>query len=247
MTAAFRLSDFPPVLGWLMPPNSASREANERIGMALRQARKKAWGVYGSLARTAELAGVSQGTLSAIERGDHPISKVRPENLQRFPEAYGMTAAEFAQLTGVTLVIPAEGQPQPEHVRIVDNLHRVPVRTMAAAGEAFYSDASIIDYEYVPGDLYRPGMLVVKVMGDSMTPTITPGDYVYVDIRLTDKQHGKVFLVNIVGNGFVLKRAKQINDELWVLDSDNSNYPPLMPDEAQIVGQAYYRQRGDNL
>lgn len=230
-----------------MPPGNSSREANEKVGLALRQARKKAWGIYGSLARTAELAGVSQGTLSAIERGDHPISKVRAENLQNFPAAYGLTAQEFAQLTGVTMVIPAEGQVQPQNVRIVDNLHRVPVRTLAAAGPAFYTDGSIVDFEHVPGDLYRMGMLVVQVVGDSMTPTLNDGDYVYVDTRQVDCQEGKVVLAHLHGDGFVVKRIRNILGSA-ALDSDNAAHGAVRCDEADIVGTAYHRQpRGNSL
>jgi phage repressor protein C with HTH and peptisase S24 domain len=230
-----------------MPPANSTREANEKIGLALRQARKQAWGVYGSLARTAEMAGVSQGTLSAIERGDHPLSKVRAENLQNFPAAYGMTSQQFAQLTGVTFVIPAAGQSQPENVRITDNLHRMPVRTLAAAGDAFYTDGSIVDYEYVPGDLYRVGMLVVQVVGDSMTPALNDGDYVYVDTRHVDIQEGKIVLSHLHGDGFVLKRVRTVLGQA-ALTSDNADYGPVLADNADIVGTAYHRQpRGNSL
>lgn len=230
-----------------MPPSNTSREVNERIGMALRQARKKAWGVYGSLARTAELAGVSQGTLSAIERGDHPISKVRAENLQNFPHAYGMSPQEFSQITGVTLVIPAEGQPQPQHIRIVDNLHRVPVRTLAAAGDAFYTEGAIVDYEYVPGDLYREGMIVVQVIGDSMTPSLMDGDYVYCDSRCVEVLEGKVVLAHLHGNGFVLKRVRTLLG-IPTLASDNPAHGAARSDDANIIGTAYHRRpRGNSL
>lgn len=149
MTLAIDYNAFRP-WGFLVPPKSTQYEQNAKIGMALRQARKNAWGLRGSLARTAEMAGVSTALLSMIERGDHPISSVRPDSLRNFPEAYGMSAQDFAQLTGLTFVIPAEGQPQPENVRIVDNLHRVPVRTLAAAGDAFYTEGSIVDTSTCP-------------------------------------------------------------------------------------------------
>lgn len=58
------------------------------------------------------MAGVSVALLSMIERGDHPLQKVRTDALQRFPEAYGMSAQEFASLTGITLISSSTEEPQ---------------------------------------------------------------------------------------------------------------------------------------
>lgn len=246
MTLALDFSRTAP-WGFLVPPIKSSRIENERIGIALRQARKRTWGQRGSLARTAEMAGVSTALLSMIERGDHPITSVRADALRAFPAAYGMTSQEFAQLTGVTLVVPAEGQPQPENVRIVDNLYRVPVRTLAAAGPAFYTDGAIVDWEHVPADLYRRGMLVVQVVGDSMAPALQDGDYVYVDITHLDCQEGKIVLAHLHGNGLVLKRIRNIMGSP-ALDSDNPAHGVVRCDEANIIGTAYHRQpRGNSL
>lgn len=246
MTLAIDYSAITP-WGFLVPPSSSQYDHNVKVGLALRQARKKAWGLRGSLARTAEMAGVSTALLSMIERGDHPISSVRPDSLRKFPEAYGMSAQDFAQVTGLTFVVPAEGQPQPDNVRIVDNLHRVPVRTLAAAGDAFYTDGAIVDYEYVPGDLYRVGMLVVQVVGDSMMPTLLPGDYIYVDTRHLDVAPGKIVLAHLHGDGFVIKRIRELLGTP-TLDSDNPAHGAIHGDDATIIGTAYHRQpRGNSL
>ena len=247
MTAAtlvrdFGLSNFA-VSGWVMPPADSTKKENARIGLALRQARKKAWGGYGSLARTADVAGVSQGLLSMIERGEHALSKVRTENLQRFPEAYGMSAREFSQLTGLSVVVPTEE----ESVSVVDNIHQVPIRNMACAGPALYSEEAVLGMAYVDDRLFRSDMMVVLVNGDSMSPTIQSGDEVYIDTRQLEPSENKIFLVHIPGDGYVLKRAMRVAGH-WMLVSDNRAYAPLSPDEAHIIGRAYHHKpQGSDL
>ena len=228
---------FPPA-GLFMAPAESEREENRRVGLALRQQRKKHWGRYGSLARAAEVGGVSQGLLSMIERGEHPLSKVRAETLRGLLEAYGLTAGEFAELTGVSIVVQQEDAAPELSSQFVD-VHRLPIYNSAAAGRPFVGDDDILGIAYVADSLYRPTMKVIKVCGDSMAPTIEDGDQVFIDTNQRDPISNKIFAIHLPGDGLILKRAMQIAGH-WMLVSDNHKYPPLAPDEGVIVGRAYH-------
>ena len=182
---------------------------------------------------------ISQSHLSKIEKGHSPLAGLGAEKLNVLRQILGISSEEWVRRTGLNIVVAAS--PTPDEVRPILDLHRIPVRGLAAAGAAFYSDDNILDYEYVADDEYRVGMLAVQIEGDSMEPTIPDGSRVYVDSRLTDPQDGRMFLVHIHSNGFIVKRAKAVADT-WLLLSDNPKYPALTPDEATVVGQVYFVQ-----
>ena len=80
--------------------------SDEQIGLELRRIRKKKFGERGSLAKIAKDADVSIALLGAIERGDHSLIKVSQERVARLAQAYGLSAEEFADMTGLSIVVP---------------------------------------------------------------------------------------------------------------------------------------------
>lgn len=173
--------------------------------------------------------------LSMLEKG-----RVNVARSKYLPALARLLRLDDQEVRSINPDLVVEIMPPSEPLEVT-NVHRVPVLNMAAAGPAFYSDANVLDIEYVLDDLYRPGMLVVRVVGESMSPTIQHGDHVYVDIREMEPAEGRVYFVHIIGDGFVLKRARNMGGQ-WFLMSDNPAHPPLMPEEAQIVGRAYHHQ-----
>jgi repressor LexA len=110
----------------------------------------------------------------------------------------------------------------------------MPVLGVAAGGKPF---------EYpVPAELWRPNGVVFIVDGDSMDDgterAIKDGEMLLVDTSLTDLQSGKLYVVEIIGDGYTVKEARRINGE-WVLLPWNPNHPVLKPHEARVVGQVY--------
>lgn len=197
---------------------------------------------------------LTQTTVSELERAKYGPEDLTASRLAALARGLNWTVAELEQATGLNLNLspdpPASrpltdaerrGGPSEAGVQLVNDLHRIPVRGMAAAGSAFYSEDNILDYEYVTADEYRVGMLAVQIEGDSMEPHVPHGSRVYVDVRLTDPQEGKMFLIHIHGDGFVVKRAKQVGHS-WLLLSDNPAYQAFTPDEATVVGQVYFIQ-----
>lgn len=90
-----------------------------------------------------------------------------------------------------------------------------------------------------------PGRLVlVTGRGDSMAPTIQPGESLLVDTGCTSYDYDGIYLVNI-GNGQQVKRLMDHGTEAGIyVHSDNPAYPAIsLPKGAVIGGKVYLRNR----
>lgn len=193
----------------------------------------------------------SQQWLSRLEsdRTGHAIQRAQPLRLAALAFLLRWGSGEFYARVGVVIApVPLLDKHNADSV-IPIKIHRIPIRNMAAASEkSFYSEC-MDSIAYVDDRFYRRDMEVVCVSGDSMEPTFMAGDEVYIDTQDKDLHHGKVYLIHIIGDGFLLKRAQRMGDT-WALTSDNSiSYPPIFPNrDTEVVGRAYYRQpKGDEL
>jgi transcriptional regulator with XRE-family HTH domain len=208
--------------------------SNVKTGLALRAARKQAWGGRGSLSQAAEIAGVSPALLSQIERGDHPISKVRSASLARFPDAYGMTALEFSRLTGVSLIDASEMSQTPPDLQGSGEFLRPVLRLSSRS----LGPNDLVSHEYVAPEHAGVDLIVGAVADDAMAPEFQAGDWVYLDRKFGNVVEGKVYLVQSP-EGYVLRRLRAVGSEK-VLMADNPSYPTLPFDKSKMVGRVYY-------
>lgn len=74
----------------------------------------------------------------------------------------------------------------------------------------------------------------VKIIGDSMEPTLYHGDSALVDIGDTEIRDGKVYVLRY-GDGFRTKRLLKRFDGSIVLVSDNKKYPEEVVTEEQAA------------
>jgi repressor LexA len=168
-----------------------------------------------------------------VERAVRYLAYMEPHTLNRMLSVLRWTPEEFSEATGleVPFVRPAKEQPGEAYVVL-------PVIGTAAAGPPWPT----VEHIAVPKGVLRAGTLVFRVDGDSMDTGddrgIKDGDYVLVDPNLTDLRDGRVYLVEIVGDGLAVKRAKKAGKG-WVFISDNPAGPVLTPSEARVVGQVY--------
>ncbi len=177
---------------------------------------------------------LNQTTVSRIERGlVHPTEDLSASELDGLLRALRWTPEEFYQATGleVPLVYRPSGEPREDVVWL-------PVVATGTAGRPWPQEGTLP----VPREFVRPGSILVRVDGDSMDTGddrgIKDGDYVLVDPNLTDLRDGHVYLVEIVGDGLAVKRARKVKRG-WVFISDNPSGPILTPDEGRVMGQVY--------
>ena len=73
-------------------------------------------------------------------------------------------------------------------------------------------------------------LLLVRVQGDSMVPTIYPGEVVMVDTGEHDRvyiRNGKIYMIRMPDGGITLKRVVLAEKGKIVCISDNANYEPF--------------------
>ena len=81
-----------------------------------------------------------------------------------------------------------------------------------------------------------------EVQGDSMDDgterAIRDGDLVLVDTNLTELRPGKVYVVEILGDGLTVKEARKLNGE-WLFIPWNPAHAPLRAEEVRVLGEVY--------
>lgn len=95
----------------------------------------------------------------------------------------------------------------------------------------------------IVGFLPAPGRLrLISGNGDSMMPTIQPGDAVVVDTGITSFDGDGIYLINM-GNGHQIKRL--VDRGVIHVSSENKSYgdPFPIPEGTVIGGKVYLRNR----
>ena len=87
-------------------------------------------------------------------------------------------------------------------------------------------------------------LALIEAVGDSMEPTIRPGDLVLVDVGVDRVVANAVYVLN-VGNGLVIKRLQRLLDGTIILRSDNAAYEPerLQPadvEQLRVIGRVLW-------
>lgn len=209
--------------------------AEEFPGEKLRARRDK---LKLSTRQVARMAGVSQAAVGQYERGDVDLQNARIATLKGLAEALGWSLADMQQETGVNfgfepVDLILSQVPVDDHA-LAMGFHLAPIIGQASAGNP--------EMYPVPNHVWRRGTRVLEITGHSMTTgdpdSLRDGDWVFVDSNQTQLQDGKVFVIEIIGNGMTVKRARKISGE-WFLMSDNPEYPSLTVDEARIIGNVY--------
>lgn len=73
----------------------------------------------------------------------------------------------------------------------------------------------------------------MRVIGDSMEPTIKDGDYILADISHNTFDVDGIYLVRLI-NGLAVKRLQAGLSDITI-HSDNKNYPPITATAGQVV------------
>jgi SOS-response transcriptional repressor LexA len=183
---------------------------------------------------------VSPSLITKIERGAHDFRKMTVKNFEALLKALNWTVADFERETETKFDALTTSAYLEDSASMV-GYHLVPIIGVAEAG--------FPETYPVPNKLKRSGTRVFQVHGHSMdggNKPIRDGDHLLIDINQTDLVDGKVYVIELIGNGFCVKRARQKKGDWW-LESDNTEYATYAPEEAQIIGRVYHRMSGDDF
>jgi repressor LexA len=113
---------------------------------------------------------------------------------------------------------------------------RVPMMGRIAAGSPVPAEESAEEAFPLPKELVGEGdLFMLKVTGDSMVgAAITDGDWVVIR-QQSDAESGEIVAAMIDGEATV-KTLKRSGDHVWLMPH-NSAYPPILGDQATILGR----------
>ena len=200
-----------------------------------------------SQAKFSQMVGKSPGWAAArflpsVDNMIRYFAYREPETLDRILRTLKWTPEEFAEATGLELPGMARRKEGEEetfrgHPVIPGGLVMVPVVGAANGGKP-------MEYAIpVQKELTRPNTMAFQVEGDSMDDggedAIKDGDWVLVDTSLTDPIPGKVFLVELVGDGYTVKRLRKLGDRYWLMSDNPEGESIPIENVARIVGQVY--------
>jgi repressor LexA len=196
------------------------------------------------LARVAELPGESLARLSAlIGRNPAYLQQYRRRGSPRvLPERERGTLARYLGLSEAAL-----GGPDAPAAREGARVPWLDARAAGGAGGLAEDDRVVAAPVFDPAFLHRlgvrPGALaLLDATGDSMAPTVCPGDTMLVDgadRRVT--RRGGLYVLRLDG-ALLVKRVRREGARL-VVTSDNPDAPPVPEGEPEVLGRVVWLGR----
>ena len=120
----------------------------------------------------------------------------------------------------------------------------------ASAGGGAQNDIEDIEELEIPeqfvfmlgGERELKNIEAINVSGDSMEPTFSYNDIVFINRNKTDLNRGGIFTIRTEA-GLFIKRVQQRMDGMIDVISDNSIYPiqTLNPNEVEVIGRVVSR------
>ena len=170
--------------------------------------------------------------VGAIDK-DAMASRLR-EGIGRVQELMGRAAAAAALIS----------ESVPDRESSASKVAMIPfapdVGLAAGTGEVVFEESPDVSIAVATKALAswarRDRLTCVRVVGDSMEPTIRDGDLVAVDATRTDPLNGHLFALR-TDTGLVVKRLRRGGDG-WVLISDNPTHAPRpVAEDDRILGR----------
>ncbi len=215
--------------------------------MAIRKRRKQLGLSQDDLAAKLD---ISQQAVVKIEKGSTNIARWPWQRLEALRRALQWTPDEFYEATGIELPVMGAGSGSlgvtgggagnvQNPPTLPSGYTMIPVVGAANGGKPVEYTVPIRE------DVMRPGAVAFEVHGDSMddgsAEAIRNGDLVLVDTSLTDLVPGKVYLVELPGQGLMVKRLRRVGDALWFMSDNPINGSFPAEDAVRVVGQVYGR------
>ena len=119
------------------------------------------------------------------------------------------------------------------------------VDTAAGAGAVVHDERITGRMKFPARWLRREGLeaqhcRIIRVIGESMEPTLPDGCSILVNHEVTEPEDGKIFVIR-AGDELIVKRTLQLKSGRWVVASDNPDtktWPTRpWPTDAVVIGQ----------
>ncbi len=208
----------------------------KEVGERLRR-RRRELGL--TLADVARDVGVTDVYVGSVERGVRSLERWPWQRLEALRRALQWTPEEFAEATGIQLPNFQSAPNVQNPPTLPSGYTMIPVVGAANGGRPVEYTVPIRE------DIMRPAAVAFEVQGDSMddgsADAIRNGDLVLVDTSLTDLVPGKVYLVELPGQGLMVKRLRRVGDALWFMSDNPVNGSFPAEDVVRVVGQVYGR------
>lgn len=215
-------------------------DASEIVEQRMKQLRLSKLGLSRRLKKSPSWAGVV--FFGDVERAVRHMYYKEPEAFIRLLSALDWTEREFWNNTGIDPLIPNEignlgylvvGEDRALPV----GYHTVQVTGAEGGKPLNYSEVVVRDTDF------RPGCRAFVIQGKSMEGGPNPiydGDTVLADTALTTLADSKIFVFEVIGDGYTVKRARLFDGEWWMVpDNQDTKYKPLKEAEVKVVGRVY--------
>ena len=177
--------------------------------------------------------------LTSTSSVEHQLAALEAKGYLR--RAAGCPRTVEVRLPGQPRVSPAPAQaatraPRRGPARSPKPAARVPLVGRIAAGVPVPAEESADDIFPLPKELVGEGELfMLKVAGDSMIgAAIADGDWVVIR-QQSDAESGEIVAAMIDGEATV-KTLKRSDNHVWLMPH-NAAYPPILGDQATILGR----------
>lgn len=164
--------------------------------------------------KIAEKADIGTVTLYRLQSGARNISQI--SSLYKLAKALGKPMSYFFG-----------EEPPPSHAPEDSILIPIYGNVQASAGNGLQVlDEDPTDFRYIPVDLLpkkNGNYKIIYVSGDSMSPTLNPGEPILIDVDIKTIFGNGVYIIRIEGELYVKRLDKRIDGSTEVI-SDNPIY-----------------------
>lgn len=183
------------------------------------------------IAELADAVGVDAANISRLETGKQ--KQFTEQSLTRIAQALGVKVIDLFTSGEIDTTVYKNSSDALASTEGKDVFRVEVLDVSASAGSGHIQGSDIIDVihaiEYsndqaltMFGGRSSSGVKVINVRGDSMSPTIEPGDLLFVDVSINEFDGDGIYTFGFDGKIYV-KRLQMIPDQLLVI-SDNPKY-----------------------
>lgn len=183
------------------------------------------------IAELADAVGVDAANISRLETGKQ--KQFTEQSLTRIAQALGVKVIDLFTSGEIDNTVYKNSNDALASTEGKDVFRVEVLDVSASAGSGHIQGSDIIDVihaiEYsndqaltMFGGRSSSGVKVINVRGDSMSPTIEPGDLLFVDVSINEFDGDGIYTFGFDGKIYV-KRLQMIPDQLLVI-SDNPKY-----------------------